>query len=180
MPLELTEKQALVEDVRHIAKDALSLVIADARGVSSNSMNALRKDAYASKVVLRVVKNSLVKRALENTEFDCVREQLKGPSLFGFSMEDPSAAAKLFKAFTKEESSFQLKIASLGGELWGTAKIDKLASLPTRDQALETIARLGKAPLYQVASMLNAMVVRLVRVTDAVAKAAPASANPKS
>ena len=93
------EKKAIVAEVNETAASALSLVIADARGVASNDMTALRASARENQITLRVVRNTLAKRALEGTEYECVTDTLTGPSLFGFSMEDPGAAARLFKDF---------------------------------------------------------------------------------
>ena len=102
MALNLEGKKAIVAEVSETAAQALSLVIADARGVDVTAMNALRAKARAENVQLRVVRNTLAKRAFSETDYACVEEVLVGPSLFGFSMEDPGAAARLFKDFAKE------------------------------------------------------------------------------
>ena len=97
MAIGLDEKKAIVAEVNETAASALSLVVADARGVASNDMTALRATARESQVYLRVVRNTLARRAFEGTEYECVNDTLAGPSLFGFSLEDPGAAARLFK-----------------------------------------------------------------------------------
>ena len=97
MAIGLEEKKAIVAEVNETAASALSLVVADARGVASNDMTALRATARDNQIQLRVVRNTLAKRALEGTDYECVNDTLVGPSLFGFSMEDPGAAARLFK-----------------------------------------------------------------------------------
>ena len=99
MAIGLEDKKAIVADVNETAANALSLVVADARGVTAGAMDSLRKQARENGVSLRVVRNTLAKRAIEGTEFECVSDALKGPSIFGFSMEDPGAAARLFKDF---------------------------------------------------------------------------------
>ncbi len=99
MAIGLDEKKAIVAEVNETAAGALSLVVADARGVSVSDMTALRANARENQVYLRVVRNTLAKRAFEGTDYECVNETLTGPSLFGFSMEDPGAAARLFKDF---------------------------------------------------------------------------------
>ena len=96
MALGLEDKKTIVADVSETATNALSLVVADARGVEVGDMTELRKQARENQVVLRVVKNTLARRALKDTDFECVDDALKGPSIFGFSMEDPGAAARLF------------------------------------------------------------------------------------
>ena len=102
MAIGLEEKKAIVAEVNETAASALSLVIADARGVASNDMTALRATARENQIQLRVVRNTLAKRALEGTDYECVNDTLVGPSIFGFSMEDPGAAARLFKDFAKD------------------------------------------------------------------------------
>ena len=97
MALNLEGKKAIVAEVSETAANALSLVIADARGVDVTAMNGLRAKARAENVQLRVVRNTLAKRAFAETDYACVEEVLVGPSLFGFSMEDPGAAARLFQ-----------------------------------------------------------------------------------
>ena len=170
MALGLEDKKAIVADVAETASNALSLVIADARGVNLNDMTALRARAREEQVVLRVVKNSLAKRAFTDTDFSCVEEALVGPSIFGFSMEDPGAAARLFKDFAKQNEDFEVKALSVGGDLMGSEKIDVLAKLPTRDQALSMLANLMLAPVSKFVRATNDIPGRVVRVVDQVAK----------
>ena len=170
MALGLEDKKAIVADVAETASNALSLVIADARGVNLNDMTALRAKAREEHVVLRVVKNSLAKRAFTDTDFSCVEEALVGPSIFGFSMEDPGAAARLFKDFAKQNEDFEVKALSVGGDLMGSEKIDVLAKLPTRDQALSMLANLMLAPVSKFVRATNDIPGRVVRVVDQVAK----------
>ena len=101
MAIRLEDKKAIVAEVNETAANALSLVVADARGVTVGAMDTLRKQARESGVRLQVVRNTLAKRAIEGTDFECVKDALVGPSIFGFSMEDPGAAARLFKDFAK-------------------------------------------------------------------------------
>ena len=170
MALGLEDKKAIVADVAETAGSALSLVIADARGVNVTDMTALRAKAREENVVLRVVKNSLAKRAFTDTEFSCVDEALVGPSIFGFSMEDPGAAARLFKDFAKENEDFEVKVLAVGGEMMGSDKIDVLAKLPTRDQALSMLANVMLAPITKFVRTTNDIPGRVVRVVDQVAK----------
>ena len=139
MAIGLEEKKAIVAEVNETAASALSLVIADARGVASNDMTALRATARENQISLRVVRNTLAKRALEGTDYECVSDTLVGPSIFGFSMEDPGAAARLFKDFAKENSDFEVKALSVSGKLLGADQLDVLAKLPTREQALASL-----------------------------------------
>jgi len=168
MAIGLEEKKAIVAEVNETAASALSLVVADARGVTSNDMTALRATARANQVMLRVVRNTLAKRAFEGTEYECVIDTLTGPSLFGFSMEDPGAAARLFKDFAKENDKFEVKALSVSGTLMGADQLDVLAKLPTRDQALSMLMSVMKAPTTKLVQTMNAVPSKLVRTLAAV------------
>ena len=168
MAIGLEEKKAIVAEVNETAASALSLVIADARGVASNDMTALRASARENRVTLRVVRNTLAKRALEGTEYECVTDTLTGPSLFGFSMEDPGAAARLFKDFASANDRFEVKALSVSGKLLGAEQIDVLAKLPTREQALATLMSVMKAPIVKLVRTSNEVPGKLVRVMAAV------------
>lgn len=168
MAIRLEDKVAIVADVNETAVNALSLVIADARGVTVNKMDALRKLARENNVRLQVVRNTLARRAFEGTEFECVKEALKGPSIFGFSMEDPGAAARLFKNFAKENEKFEVKALAVGGQMLPASQIDALATLPTRDQALAMLMSVMIAPVTKLARTLNEVPSKITRVVAAV------------
>ncbi len=166
--IKLEEKKAIVAQVNETASKALSLVIADARGVASNDMTALRASARDNLVDLLVVRNTLAKRALEGTEYECVKAVLQGPSLFGFSMEDPGAGARLFKSFASENDQFEVKALSVSGNLLAADQLDLLAKLPTRDQAIASLMRTIQAPIAKLASTINEVPAKLVRTVAAV------------
>ena len=168
MALALEDKKQIVAEVNETASSALSLVIADARGVNVTDMTALRKLARENQVQLRVVRNTLAKRAFVETEFDCVNEALVGPSLFGFSMEDPGAAARIFKDFAKENEKFEVKALSVGGKLLEASQIDALAKLPTRDQALGMLASVMIAPVTKLVRTFNEVPSKVTRAVAAV------------
>ena len=168
MAIGLDEKKAIVAEVNETAVSALSLVVADARGVASNDMTALRATARENQVYLRVVRNTLAKRALEGTDYECVNDTLAGPSLFGFSLEDPGAAARLFKDFAKENDKFEVKALSISGTLMGADQLDVLAKLPTRDQALSMLMSVMKAPATKLVQTMNEVPGKLVRTLAAV------------
>ena len=151
MAIGLEEKKAIVAEVNETAASALSLVIADARGVASNDMTALRATARENQIHLRVVRNTLAKRALEGTDYECVTDTLVGPSIFGFSMEDPGAAARLFKDFARDNGEFEVKALSVSGKLLGADQLDVLAKLPTREQALASLMSVMQAGSTAVA-----------------------------
>ena len=168
MAIGLEDKKAIVAEVNETATSALSLVIADARGVTVGNMTALRQSARDNAVVLRVVRNTLAKRALAGTEFECVCDSLVGPSLFGFSMEDPGAAARLFKDFAKEQKNFEVKALAVSGQMLGADQLDVLAKLPTRDQALSMLMSVMKAPVTKLVQTMNEVPGKLVRTLAAV------------
>ncbi len=168
MAIGLEDKKAIVAEVNETATSALSLVIADARGVPVDGMTVLRKEARENQVTLRVVRNTLAKRALEGTEYECVNDTLVGPSLFGFSMEDPGAAARLFKDFAKENEEFEVKALAVSGQMLGAEQLDVLAKLPTRDQALSMLMSVMQAPATKLVQTMNAVPSKLVRTLAAV------------
>ena len=168
MALNLDDKKAIVAEVNETAAQALSLVIADARGVDVTDMNALRAKARAENVQLRVVRNTLAKRAFAETDYACVEEVLVGPSLFAFSMEDPGAAARLFKDFAKENEEFEIKALSVSGQLLGKEQLDVLATLPTLHQALGMLASVTLAPVTKLVRTLNEIPTKTTRAVAAV------------
>ncbi|GLS24547.1 50S ribosomal protein L10 [Marinibactrum halimedae] len=168
MALGLEDKKAIVAEVNETASSALSLVVADARGVNVTDMTALRKLARENKVDLRVVRNTLAKRAIEGTEFECVKDALVGPSLFGFSMEDPGAAARIFKDFAKENEKFEVKVLAVGGKALDASQIDALAKLPTLEQALAQLAATMIAPVTKLVRTFNEVPTKVTRVVAAV------------
>ena len=133
MALRLEDKQAIVAQVNEAAKGALSAVVADSRGVTVSAMTSLRKDAREAGVTMQVVRNTLARRAVEGTDFECLNETFTGPTLIAFSNEHPGAAARLFSDFAKKEEAFEVKAAAFEGNL---ADVDILAKLPTYDEAI--------------------------------------------
>ena len=168
MALNLEDKKAIVADVNETASNAVSLVIADARGVNVVDMTELRKQARENNVDLRIVKNSLAKRAFEGTEFECIEGALAGPSLFGFSMEDPGAAARLFKDFAKTNEKFEVKALSISGQLLEKEQLDVLATLPTLEQALGQLVSVMIAPVTKLVRTFNEVPTKVTRVVAAV------------
>jgi len=166
--LSLEEKKAIVADVAEVAAPAHSAVAAEYIGLSSNEMNDLRSEARKGGVHLRVVKNTLAKRALEGTDFACMSDRLTGPLILAFSQEDPGAAARVTKEFAKGHGKFQVTMLSVGGELLEPSDIDKLAKLPTRDQAISMLMSVMKAPVGKLARTMNEVPGKLVRTIAAV------------
>lgn len=168
MALGLEDKKAIVADVSETASIALSLVVADSRGCTVEELTGLRKQAREANVRLRVVRNTLAKRAVQGTEFECAQDAFVGPSLLAFSMEDPGAAARIFKDFSKENKNFEVKALAVGGRLMGADQLDVLAKLPTREQALSMLMSVMQAPATKLVQTLNAVPSKLVRTIAAV------------
>ena len=168
MPIGLKEKQAIVAEVNETAQAALSAVMADYRGVTVDAMTQLRKSARESGVQVRVIRNTLAKRAFEGTELECMNEVLTGPCIVAFAMEDPGASARLFKDFAKEQEAFEIKALSVGGMLLPAEQIDALAKLPTRDEALALLMAVMQAPVTKLVRTMNDIPGRVTRVVAAV------------
>lgn len=168
MALNLAGKQVIVADVNETASNAISLVVADARGVNVTDLTELREQARANNVNLRVVKNSLARRAFVGTEFECVQDALVGPSLFGFSMEDPGAAARLFKDFAKKNENFEVKVLSISGQMLSKEQLDVLATLPTLEQALGQLVSVMIAPVTKLVRTFNEVPSQVTRAVAAV------------
>jgi large subunit ribosomal protein L10 len=168
VPIGLKEKQAIVAEVNETANKALSAVMADYRGVSVDEMTSLRQQARDAGVHVKVIRNTLAKRAFEGTEFECLNEALLGPNILAFSIEDPGAGARVFKDFAKDNESFEIKALSVGGKMLPPEQIDVLAKLPSREQALAMLLSVMQAPITKLARTLNDVPGRVTRVVAAV------------
>jgi large subunit ribosomal protein L10 len=166
--IRLEDKQQIVSEVNQAASSALSAVLADYRGVTVEDMTALRKNARANKVYLRVVRNTLLKRAVADTEFECIQGVLVGPTILALSQEDPGAAARVLKDFAKENDDFEIKALSVGGQLMDASQIDVLAKLPTLDQARSMLMSVMLAPVTKLARTINEVPSKVTRAVAAV------------
>lgn len=168
MPLRLDDKREVVAKVNAIAATAHSAVIADYLGVKVSELTQLRKNASKEGVYVRVVRNTLLKRAVQNTDFACIDQACVGPTLIAFALEDPGASARVLKDFGKEHEEFSIRALAVGGELLDGSKIDVLASLPTRDQGLSQLMSVMLAPLTKLAQTLNDVPGQVTRAVAAV------------
>ncbi len=171
MPLNLEDKKSIVAEVSAIAAEAHSVVAAEYHGLSVDEMTELRATARNSGVYLRVVKNTLARRAFEGTDFECMNDGLVGPLLLAFSQEDPGSAARLVKDFAKDHEALVTKMLSVGGELLAANELDRLAKLPTKDQAISMLMALMMAPTEKLARTLKEVPAKLVRTVEAVKQA---------
>lgn len=168
MALRLEQKQQIVAEVNEVAASALSAVIADYRGLTVAEMTEMRVKARESGVYLRVVRNTLAKRAVEGTEYECLNDAFVGPTLLAFSQEDPGAAARLIKDYAKDYAELEVKALSIGGTLLGADQIDLVAKLPTLDEARSMLMSVMQAPVVKLARSLNEVPGKLVRTIAAV------------
>ena len=168
MALRLDDKKALVAEVAAVAATAQSVVAAEYRGLKVSQMTSLRSKARASGVYLRVVKNTLARKAIAGTQFECIGKSLKGPLVLAFSKDDPGAAARLVKTFAKDNDKLVTTLLSLGGTTLSAKDLDKVAALPTRDQALSLLLGVLKAPITKFVRTVAEPHAKLVRTIAAV------------
>ena len=168
MALNLEDKKSIVAEVSAIAAGAHSAIAAEYRGLSVGEMTELRVKARNEGVYLRVVKNSLTKRAIEGTEFECMQDSLVGPLVMAFSQEDPGAAARLVKEFSKDHNKLIVKVIAIGGQVLPIEQLERLSKLPNRDQAIAILMAGMKAPIEKFVRTLNEPHAKLVRTVAAV------------
>ena len=168
MALNLEQKKEVVAELAEVASSAMSLVAAKYDGLTVAHLTDLRVKARKNGVYLRVVKNTLARRAVKGTEFECVSDALTGPLLYAFSKEDPGAAGRLIKDFAKTNDKLVTKVVAVGGKLYGAAELDRLASLPTREQALSMLLGVLTQPATQLVRVLAEPAASLARAIRAV------------
>lgn len=168
MTLTLAAKKAVVQEVNSIASKAISAVVADYRGLTVNQMTQLRSAARKASVYLRVVPNTLTRRAFEGTEFACLSEKLVGPLFIALSLEAPSDAARMLKDFAKSFDKLEIKALSVGGRAYEADQLEAIASLPTRDEALSKLMYVMKAPVEKFVRTLAEPHAKLVRTIAAI------------
>ncbi len=134
-------------------------------------MTGLRKKARDEGVFLKVAKNTLVSRAVENTDYAVVKDALTGPLLYAFSQEDPGAAGRLIKEFAKSNDKLKPRLVSLGGQMYPGSHVDVLASLPTRDEALSMLLSVMVQPATQLVRLLSEPASQVTRVINAAGQA---------
>lgn len=176
MALQLEQKQTIVADLNAAAGHALSAVVADHRGVTVAEMTDLRRRARESGVYLRVVRNTLLKRAVVGTDYECLADVATGPTMLAFSYEDPGSAARLLKQAARDIRELDVKAVSIGGQLLSADEIDRVASLPTRDEAVAILMSVIQAPVGKLVRTLVEVPGKLTRTLAAVRDAKEAQA----
>ena len=175
MALNLEDKKALVAEVAEVAAKAQSVVAAEYRGLSVGQMTELRARARKQGVYMRVVKNTLARKALAGTSFESVGPKMRGPLVLAFSKDDPGAAARVVKDFAKANEKLVATLVALGGQVLPGAELERVASLPTREQALSMLLGVLKAPIQKLVRTLAEPPAKLARTLAAVRDQKPAA-----
>jgi large subunit ribosomal protein L10 len=175
MALNLEQKKAVVAEVADVAGKALAAVAAEYRGLTVEEMTELRVKAREGGVFVKVAKNTLVRRAVEGTEYECMQEALTGPLLLAFSMDDPGAAARLVKDYSKVHDKLIARLVAVGGQLYDASELERLSNLPTYDQAIAILMGVMKAPIEKFVRTLAEPHAKLVRTVAAVRDAKQAA-----
>jgi len=175
MALKLDDKKRIIDEVSAIAAEAYSVVAAEYRGLTVEDMTNLRRQAREANVQVRVIKNTLARRALAGTQFEDIGSELVGPLVYAFSMEDPGSAARVYKNFAKENEGLVVKVLTIGNGAMGADQLDSVASLPTYDEAISKLMFVMKAPVEQLAKTLNEVPGKLVRTVAAIKDAKEAA-----
>ena len=156
MSLNLEDKKAVVAEIAAQVATAQTIVVAEYRGIEVSSMTKLRAKAREQGVYLRVLKNTLARRAVADTPFAGLADQMVGPLVYGIS-EDPVAAAKVLNDFAKVDNKIVIKAGSYDGKVLGTAEVAELASIPSRDELLSKLLFVMQAPVSCMARVLAAV-----------------------
>jgi large subunit ribosomal protein L10 len=167
MALRLEDKQALVAEVNEVAANALSAIAADYRGMTVAQMTEFRVKAREEDVYVRVVKNTLAKRAIDGTEFECLADSLNGPIILAFSKNDPGAAARVVEEFSKNCEQLVAQAVAIGGAVYPASDIVRLAKLPTLEQARAQLLGLLQAPAGKFVRTIAEPQAKLVRLLAA-------------
>jgi large subunit ribosomal protein L10 len=166
--LNIEQKKAIVTELAEVARTAHAAVAAEYAGLTVAQLTQLRVNARQAGVYLRVVRNTLARRALEDTSFACMRDGLVGPLILAFSQEDPGAAGRVIDEFSRTNDKLIVKLVSVGGKSLGPAAIKQLATMPTREQALSLLMAALQAPITQFVRTLAEPHSRLVRTVGAI------------
>jgi large subunit ribosomal protein L10 len=175
LSLNLEDKKAVVAEISAEVAKAQTLVVAEYRGIEVASMTLLRKQARESGVYLRVLKNTLARRAVEGTPFAGLADHMVGPLVYGIS-EDPVAAAKVLNDFAKKDDKIVVKAGSYDGKVLDAAGVSALASIPSREELLSKLLYVMKAPVAGFARALAALAEKQGGGAAAPAEEAPAEA----
>ena len=167
MALNIGEKKDVVKEVSEIASTAQSAVAAEYRGLTVHELAEFRGNARNLGVYVKVIKNSLAKIAIKDTNFECMDPSLKGPLIFAFSKEDLGSAAKLVNDFKKDNKLLKPIVIAVNGELVDVAKLSQIAALPSKDQAISILMTVMQLPIEKFVRTLSAPNIKLVQTLSA-------------
>lgn len=168
MGVSLEHKKRMVQEVASVAAEAHSALAAEYRGLTAGDMDQLRVKARESGVYIKVLKNTLARRAVDGTDFECMRDGFEGPLLLAFSRDDPGSAARVLKDFSRSNEKLVVKMVAVGGQVFPGSEVDRLATLPTYDEAVSRLMATMRAPVQKLATTLNEVPGKLVRTLSAV------------
>lgn len=167
MGLNLEAKQAVVSEISAEVAKSQAIILAEYRGLEVGAMTNLRAQARESGVYLRVLKNSLARRAVQGTPFEALSEKMIGPLVYGMS-SDPVSSAKVLNEFAKTNERFVIKAGGLPSTVISAADVKALANMPSREQLLATLMGTMAAPIQKFVSTLNEVPAKFVRTIAAV------------
>ena len=166
MSLNLEDKTAVIAEISEQLAGAQAVVLAEYRGVNVTDMTALRRKARESGVYLRVLKNTLARRAVADTPFAGLAEQMSGPLAYGIST-DPVAVAKVLNDFAKANNKFLIKAGAMPNFVMSDKDVASLASMPSREELLAKLLGTMQAPIAKFVQTLNEVPSKFVRTLAA-------------
>lgn len=173
MGLSLEQKKAVVAEISAQLAGAQAVIVAEYRGVEVGAVTTLRAKARKSGLYLRVLKNTLARRAVQGTPFEKLSEQMSGPLIYGIA-SDPVAGAKVLQEFAKENELLVIRGGALPGSLMSVKDVKALAALPSREELLAKLLGTMQAPIAKLVRTLNEVPARFVRTLASVRDAKPA------
>lgn len=176
MSLSFDQKKAVISEAAEAISSARAGVLAEYRGFNVQQLTSLRAEARSAGVWIKVVKNNLARVAVRDSEFECLAEHFTGPVIFSAS-EDPVAVARVMAAFAKDHENFRITMGAMNGELIDPAMIQRLSSLPGRDELMAKLMGAIQEPVRKFVSTLNGVPGKAVRTLVAIAEAKEASAS---
>ncbi len=170
MSLSLDQKKAVISEAAEAISSARAGVLAEYRGFNVQQLTSLRMEARNAGVWVKVVKNNLARLAVRDSDFECLAEHFTGPVIFSAS-EDPIAVARVMAAFAKDNENFRITVGAMNGDLIDLAMIQRLSSLPGRDELIARLMGTIQAPVRKFVSTLNEVPGKAVRTLAAIAEA---------
>ena len=170
MSLSLDQKKTVISEATEAIASAQAGVLAEYRGFNVQQLTSLRTEARNAGVWIKVVKNNLARLAVRDSNFECLAEHFTGPVIFSAS-EDPVAVARVMAAFAKDNENFRITVGAMNGNLMDQAMIQRLSTLPGRDELIAKLMGTIRAPVQKFVSTLNEVPGKAVRTLAAIAEA---------